>query len=213
MVLARVRYLFYQPMDKEVKTWPLLFPTKKNRIWRRHCSIGQSCCSMKSKPSIGWFLESSPAWRFFIQDSLNQPNTTHVGICLMNQSNCAISVCLLFLFCLRIFISRSYKNRSKMNQWRLKLILTIWKNQNAPQGAKKDSFAACFWGKLKLACTIQKVSLTCTPPKKILTSRIDYTSIKLFEFPRKTSRASVELGMSNESRVLSHFHTVENYIV
>ena len=61
----------------------------------------------------------------------------------------------------------------------------------APQGAKKDSFAACFWGKLKLACT--------------LTSRIDYTSIKLFEFPRKTSRASVELGMSKES--IGFFHT------
>jgi len=29
MVLARVGYLFYQPMDKEVKTWPLLFPTKE----------------------------------------------------------------------------------------------------------------------------------------------------------------------------------------
>ena len=29
MVLARVRYLFYQPMDKEVKTWPLLFPAKE----------------------------------------------------------------------------------------------------------------------------------------------------------------------------------------
>ena len=175
---------------------------------------------MKSKQSIGWFLESSPAWRFFIQGLLNQPNTMHVCICLMNQSNCSTSVCLLFLFCLCVFISRSYKNCSKMNQWRLKLILTIWKNQSAPQGAKKDSFAACFRGKLKLACTIQKVSLTCAPPtptpptpKKILTSRIDYTSIKLFEFPRKTSRASVELGMSKESRVLSHFHTVENYIV
>ena len=143
---------------------------------------------MKSKRSIGWFLESSPAWRFFIQGSLNQPNTTHVCICLMNQSNCAISVCLLFLFCLRVFISRSYKNRSKMNQWRLKLTLTIWKNQTAPQGAKKDSFAACFWGKLKLACTIQKVSLTCPPAP---TSRIDYTC--------------VELGMSKES--IGFFHT------
>ena len=29
MVLARVCYLFYQPMDKEVKTWPLLFPAKE----------------------------------------------------------------------------------------------------------------------------------------------------------------------------------------
>ena len=196
MVLARVCYLFYQPMDKEVKTWPLLFPAKEKPNMEKAISIGQSCCSMKSTQSIGWFLESSPAWRFFIQGSLNQPNTTHVCICLMNQSNCSISVCLLFLFCLYVFISRSYKNCSKMNQWRLKLILTIWKNQNAPQGANKDSFAACFWGKLKLACTIQKVSLTCTPhppppKKKFLTSRIDYTSIKLFEFPRKTSRASV----------------------
>ena len=58
----------------------------------------------------------------------------------------------------------------------------------APQGAKKDSFAACFWGKLKLACTIQKVSLTCPPAP---TSRIDYTC--------------VELGMSKES--IGFFHT------
>ena len=30
----------------------------------RHRSIGQSCCSMISKRSINWFLESSRAWRF-----------------------------------------------------------------------------------------------------------------------------------------------------
>ena len=156
---------------------------------------------MKSKRTISWFLESSPAGRFFIQGSLNQPNTTHVCICLMNQSNCSISVYLLFLFCLCGFISRSYKNRSKMNQWRLKFIFTIWKNQTAPQGVKKVSFAACFWGKLKLACTIQKVSLTCatSPPKKVLTSRIDYTSINYLNSAWKTSRASVELGTSKES--------------
>ena len=161
---------FISQWIKRSKHGLFFFPPKKNLKWRRHCSIGQSCCSMKSKQSIGWFLESSPAWRFFIQGLLNQPNTMHVCICLMNQSNCSTSVCLLFLFCLCVFISRSYKNCSKMNQWRLKLILTIWKNQTAPQGAKKDSFAACFWGKLKLACTIQKVSLTCAPlpppPKK-----------------------------------------------
>ena len=26
-----VRYLFYQPMDEKIKTWPLRFPTKENR--------------------------------------------------------------------------------------------------------------------------------------------------------------------------------------
>ena len=65
MVSVSVRYLFYQPMDEKIKTWPLVFPPKKTLIWRRHCSIGQSCCGMRSKRSIDWFLESSLAWSFF----------------------------------------------------------------------------------------------------------------------------------------------------
>ena len=30
MVSVSVRYLFYQPMDEKIKTWPLHFPTKEN---------------------------------------------------------------------------------------------------------------------------------------------------------------------------------------
>ena len=30
MVSASVRYLFYQPMDEKIKTWPLRFPAKEN---------------------------------------------------------------------------------------------------------------------------------------------------------------------------------------
>ena len=30
MVSVSVRYLFYQPMDEEIKTWPPPFPTKEN---------------------------------------------------------------------------------------------------------------------------------------------------------------------------------------
>ena len=33
-------------------------------------------------------------------------------MCSINQSNRSISVCLLFLYCSRAFISRSYENRS-----------------------------------------------------------------------------------------------------
>ena len=64
-VSVSVHSLFHQPMDEKIKTWPLCFPAKESLIWRRHCSIGQSCCSMTSKRSIGWFLESSRAWSFF----------------------------------------------------------------------------------------------------------------------------------------------------
>ena len=30
MVSISVRYLFYQPMDEKIKTWPLCFPAKEN---------------------------------------------------------------------------------------------------------------------------------------------------------------------------------------
>ena len=111
MVLVSVGYLFYQPMDEKIKTWPLCFPAKKTLIWRRHCSISQSCCSITSKQSIGWFLES-----FSRERSLNQPKATRVCIRSINQSNRSISVRFLFLFSPRVFISRSYENRSIWQQ-------------------------------------------------------------------------------------------------
>ena len=65
MVSVNVRYLFYQPIDEKTRTWTLRFPAKNKLIWRRHCSIGQSCCSMTSKQGIDWILESSRALSFF----------------------------------------------------------------------------------------------------------------------------------------------------
>ena len=92
-----------------------VFPQKKILTWRRHCSISQSCSSMTSKRSIGWFLESSRAWTFFSPErSINQPKATRVCIRSINQSNRSISVRLLFLFCSRGFIPRSYENGSNI---------------------------------------------------------------------------------------------------
>ena len=48
-----------QNMDSSVSVRG--FPPKKTLIWRKHCLISQSCCSMTSKRSIDWFLESSEA--------------------------------------------------------------------------------------------------------------------------------------------------------
>ena len=60
MVSVSVRHLFHKPMDEKIKTWTLRFPAKETLIWRRHCSIDQSCCSMTSKQ----FLESSSGMKF-----------------------------------------------------------------------------------------------------------------------------------------------------
>ena len=49
---------------------------------------------------------------FSPERSLNQPKATLVCIRSINQSNRSISVGLLFLFCLRVFISKTYENRS-----------------------------------------------------------------------------------------------------
>ena len=99
---------------KRSKQGLFVFPPKKTLIWGRHCSISQLRCSMTSKRSIGWFLDSSRAWSFWPERSLNQPKATHVCIRLINQPNRSISVRLLFLFCSRYFISRSYENRPIM---------------------------------------------------------------------------------------------------
>ena len=89
-----------------------VYPPKKTLISRRHCSIGQLCCSITSKRSVDWFLESSSGMKFFSAErSLNQPKATRICIRSIDQSNHSISVRLLFLFCSRVFISRSYENR------------------------------------------------------------------------------------------------------
>ena len=105
---------FISQWMKRSKHGLFVFPPKKTLIWGRHFSIGQWCCSMTSKRSIDWFLESSRAWEVFSPErSLNQSKATSVCIRSTNQSYCSISVRLFFLFCSRVFVSKSYENRSK----------------------------------------------------------------------------------------------------
>ena len=102
-------------MDEKTKTWTLRFPAKENPtkygegIVRLANRVG---CTMTSKQSIEWFLESSWAWSFFTWAFAYQQKATCVCIRSINQSNCSISVHLLFLFCSYVFISMSYENRS-----------------------------------------------------------------------------------------------------
>ena len=92
MVSVSVRYLFYQPMNRNIKHGLFVFPPKKPLIWRRRCSIGQSSYSMTSKGSIDWFLESSRAKKLFQPSILltTQKPSTRVFIRAMNWSNRSI---------------------------------------------------------------------------------------------------------------------------
>ena len=71
---------------KRSKQGLFAFPPKKTLIWRGHCSIGQWCCSMTSKWSIDWFLESSSGVKFF-QPSVRVTNQKPRAFVSVRQTN------------------------------------------------------------------------------------------------------------------------------
>ena len=118
MVSVSVRYLFYQPMDEKNKTWTLRFPAKENPNMEK---------ALFDWPIVLQYDVKAISRKFFghevfsAERSLNQPKASCVCIRSINQSNRSISVLLLFLFCSRVFISRSYENRS-VSPWGKKFL-------------------------------------------------------------------------------------------
>ena len=113
MVSVSVRYLFYQPMDEKIKTWTLRFPAKENPNMEKALFDWpivlqydvKAKCRLISRKFFGHEV-------FSAEISLNHPKAKRVCIRSINQSARSISVRFLLLFCLRVFISRSYENRS-----------------------------------------------------------------------------------------------------
>ena len=105
-----VRYLFYQPIDEKIKTWPLSFPTKENPNVEKALFDWPIVLQYDVKAKYRLISRKFSGMKFFSPErSLNQPKATRVCIRSINQSNPSISVRLLFLFCSHIFISRSYE--------------------------------------------------------------------------------------------------------
>ena len=111
MVSVSVRYLFHQPVDEQIKTWPLRFPAQENPNMEK--ALFDWPIVLQYDVKVRYRLVSR---KFFghevFQQSvqLNQPKPTRVCIRSTNQSDRSISVRLLFLFCSRVFTSRSYEN-------------------------------------------------------------------------------------------------------
>ena len=92
--------------------------------------------------------------------SLSQPKPRCVCIRFIHQSNRSISVRLLFLFCSRVFISRSYENRSMCSTF-----LSLIHESPYPD-----------MGALKLVPTILGSEVVAS--RKFNTGKIDYHLVK-----------------------------------
>ena len=114
MVSVCVFYLFYQPMYKKIKTWPLRFHAKQNPNMAKALFDWPIVLQYDVKAKYWLISRKFSGMTFFHPErSLNQRKAARVCIRSINQSNRSLSVRLLFLFYSRVFISRSYENRSK----------------------------------------------------------------------------------------------------
>ena len=115
MVSASVRYLCYQPMYEKIKTWTIRFPAEENLNMEKALFNWPIVLQYDVKAKYRLISRKLLGVKFFHPNVrlLNQPKATRVSFRSINQSNRSLSVRLLFLFCTRIFISRSYENRFK----------------------------------------------------------------------------------------------------
>ena len=113
MVSISVRYFFLQPVDEKIKTWTLRFPAKENPNMEKALFDWAILLRYDVKAKYRLIPREFSGMKFFHPSvRTNQPKATRVCKCSTNQSNRSICVRLLFLFCSRVFSSRSYENRS-----------------------------------------------------------------------------------------------------
>ena len=113
MVSVSVRYLFYQPMDEKIKTWPLRFPAKENPNTEK--ALFDWAIVLQYDVKVKYRLISRKfLGKTFFHPNVRLTNQKPARVCIrsINPSNRSISVHLLFLFCSRVFFSGSYENRS-----------------------------------------------------------------------------------------------------
>ena len=103
MVSISVRYLFYQPMDEKIKTWPLSFLAKENPNGEKALFDWSIVLQYDVKAKYRLISRKFSGIKF-----------SHLSVRLTKQKPCPfVSVQIaLFLFCSRVFTSRSYENRS-----------------------------------------------------------------------------------------------------
>ena len=86
------------------------------RVWKTRsllfCLRYDPLIDFRRQNHVTFIFINSMSHDLLVQMAYNQSKATRNSIHLMNQSNRSISICLLFLFRLCVFISRSYENHS-----------------------------------------------------------------------------------------------------
>ena len=133
---------------------------------------------------------------FSPERSLNQPKATHACIRSINQSNRSISVRLLFLFRSRVFISRSYENRSNRGTIRrLAAQSSVWTERKYWTVPCEK----CFFSWSKIRPETREGSL------KFLYLRQHSTQIPLAKMSENSTFCSPPLGLSRSTLWLGLF--------
>ena len=113
MVSVSVRYCFISQWMKRSKHRLFVFPPKKTLIMEKALFDWPIVLQYDVKAKYRLISRKFFGhWVFSAERSLKQPKATRVCIRSINQSKRSISVRFLCLFCSRVFISRSYENRS-----------------------------------------------------------------------------------------------------
>ena len=122
MVTVSVRYLFYQPRDERIKTWTFRFPSKINPDMEKALLDWLIVLQYDVNAKYRLISRKFSDMKFFRPGVrlTKYWKATRVCIHSINQSNRCIYVRLLFQFCSRFFISRSYENLSKETMKALK---------------------------------------------------------------------------------------------
>ena len=141
--LVSVRYLSYQPKYEKIKTWTLRFPAKENLNMEKALFDWPIVLQYDVKAKYRLISRKFSDMKFFHPSVCLTNQTPRVcQIRSINQSNRTISVCLLFLFCSRVFImiSRSYqitptnyaKNYASRIMYQSLLWTTRWPSSSQP---------------------------------------------------------------------------------
>ena len=105
-------------MDEKIETWPLRFPAKENPNKQKELFdwpiVLQYDVKAKYRLISRKFSGVLGVKFFHLSVRLTNQKPREFVSGSINQSNRSIYVRLLFLFCSRIFISRSYENRSNV---------------------------------------------------------------------------------------------------
>ena len=106
-VLASVcyMYLFYQPMDKKIKTLPLHFFAKENPHMKKALFDWPIMLQYDVKVKYWLIYRKFSGMKFFHPHVCLTNKKPRVCICSINQSNRSIPICLLFL---KIFIPQQH---------------------------------------------------------------------------------------------------------